>query len=99
MKITLDYDNKKIILEQDCNIGEFMERIEHLLPDWDNWTLQTKREVSLGSPARDVTIPSPQIQPYTPWYEQPGIIWTTPPNDGTITIEGGDMGHTFTGYN
>ena len=41
MKIELDYDNKVITLLDKCDLGEFVSRIEMILPDWKKWELST----------------------------------------------------------
>jgi len=46
MKIQLDYDNKTITLEDDIIVGEFLEKIETLLPNWKEWKMATRKELN-----------------------------------------------------
>jgi len=42
MKLQLDFDNKTITLEADCELKEFIPVIQRILPDWQKWTLKIK---------------------------------------------------------
>jgi len=63
MKIQLDYDSKKITVEQATNLGEFFIKVKVILPDWRDWELQTNTIVSWSSP---IVI---KEYPNRPWWE------------------------------
>lgn len=79
MKIQLDYDLKEIRLEKDINLGEFVEKIQEILPDFKDWKLSTNNIINWTNPIIIDRYPSP-IQPYDggpqtpqPWWEWPQI--------------------------
>jgi len=82
MKIELDYDTKTIKLGSQTELKTFIKTIKRILPDWDNWILDTNTEIKWDSPIIIRDYVQPQIQPYIPpqpWWEQP-IIYM---GDGT----------------
>ncbi|MBS3775803.1 MAG: hypothetical protein KGY70_11490 [Bacteroidales bacterium] len=85
MKIQLDYDNKMLTVENNVNLGELMEKIKQVLPDWKKWTLETKTEVIWNNP---VVV----REPYNPYYFNWPIIWC---DDSTAGVS---IDNTFTGY-
>ncbi len=86
MKIQLDFDNKTITLEADCELKEFIPVIQRILPDWQKWTLRMEIITTWINP-----VPWP-IYPYVP-ITTPGTakpIWddhTTICNSGIVNIE------------
>ena len=79
MKIELDYDNKIIRLENQTKLSIFVEKIQKILPDWKEWTLDTNTTINWNNPV--VINPSPYI-PVKPWWEHP-YIWC---DDGQTTV-------------
>lgn len=65
MKLQLDYDKKEIRLEKNVNLGEFVQKIKHILPDWKEWTIDTNVEIVFNSPTRIIERPYWYWQPYT----------------------------------
>ena len=71
MKIQLDYDNKKISLEDSTKLDVFIETIQKILPDWKDWVLETQTTIYWNNP---VVSPQPWItspQPIQPIYMEP----------------------------
>lgn len=75
MKLQLDYDKKVLTIENNVNMGEFFSKVKKILPDWDDWKLETKNKIVFQ-------YPYVVREPYYPWWEQPHITWTT---QGTST--------------
>lgn len=78
MKIQLDYEHKIITLDQDTNLGEFMDKVQTILPDWKEWKLETHTTISrwqnpvIIEKIEYPTYPSPNTDPL-PWWQQPTI--------------------------
>jgi hypothetical protein len=73
MKIELDYDNKIINLENRTELKKFIKTIQKILPDWQEWMLDTHTTINWTNP---ITIPYVPVEPYPirPWWEQP-YVW------------------------
>jgi len=72
MKMQLDFDNKIVTIEDNVDLGEFVDNIKKMIPDWRNWKLETKTEIVWQ-----------QTYPYypSPWWGTP--TWPTITVDGT----------------
>lgn len=84
MKLKIDFDNKVINVEENTNLGEFVEKIEQVFPDgeWKHFTLSTNVYWTWSNPI--VIDPAPYwTYPY--WYTNP--VYST--TDGS-----GDFVHT-----
>ena len=66
MKLQIDFDNKIIKLESDINLGEFIEKIEKMFPDWKEYKLQNNVKIEWHS--------YPVYPTYPRWYN--GILYT-----------------------
>lgn len=83
MKIQLDTKNKTISIDENVNLGDFLELLEELLPNgkWADFTLIAQTVINWNSnPIIIDRYPQP-AQPY--W--QP---WITYGSDGTGEIQG-----------
>jgi len=71
MKIQLDYDNKTITLEDNVNLGEFVDKVKKILPDFKEWKLNTQTVIDWVNP---ITVPYIPYVPYRayPWWEWAG---------------------------
>ena len=65
MKIQLDYDKKVITLEKNANLGVFVSRIKYILPDWEEWELDTKTDIVWNE---RVVYKESRSQHLRPWY-------------------------------
>jgi len=75
MKIELDYDKKTIKLGTPVDLKTFVKKIKRILPDWDEWTLDTNTEIVWESP---IVIGDHYPPPYIhvePWWRQPQIYF------------------------
>ncbi len=71
MKIQLDYDNKVVTIENDVNLGDFVDRIQELLPEWDKWNLNT--QTIINNWQNPIVID--RYIPNLPWWEHlPTIV-------------------------
>lgn len=87
MKIELDYDNKVIKLENKTELKNFVETIQNILPDWEEWTLDTNTTINWSNPIVIDRTSNPYI-PIQPWWEKP-YVWCGPESDvyyGEYTI-------------
>jgi hypothetical protein len=96
MKIQLDFEEKKLTVEDNVNIGELVEKIKHFLPDWKKWTLETKTQVIWNNPI--------YIDRYwQPWWEISPPYYSTGTarydgNNNTLTLcNDSGVATTFTG--
>lgn len=82
MKIELDYDNKIINLENRTELKKFIKTIQKILPDWEEWTLDTHTTINWSNP---ITIPYVPVDPYPirPWWEKPYIWYGDAPTSGS----------------
>lgn len=72
MKIQLDYDRNIIKLESSLvKLSDFVEKIQSILPDWEEWRLETNTIVNWTNP---IVIDQP-LQPISPWWQQPHITY------------------------
>lgn len=62
MKIQLDYDTNTLTLENSVSLGDFINKIQAILPDWEMWRLNTTLNTVWTSP---VYVGEPR-----PWWEQ-----------------------------
>jgi hypothetical protein len=85
MKIQLDFDNKTITLEADCELKEFIPVIQRILPDWQKWTLKMEVITNWINP-----IVYPPYPPF-PSTDNPIIAWGSGTTEGKV-----DCGHTLT---
>lgn len=78
MKIHLDYDSKLLTLENSVNLGDFINKIQSVLPDWEQWKINTTLNTVWIDPIR-VYYPKP-------WWEQgyQYVKGTTSQEIGTI---------------
>jgi hypothetical protein len=75
MRIQIDTEDKTIRLEADTMLGEFVESIKKLLPDWESYKL-TMGQITYWS--HPIVIDRIPISPYSPPY-----WWTSPITVGT----------------
>ncbi len=75
MKIQLDYDNKTVSIEDNVDLGDFVDKIRKVLPDWREWKLETKTEIVWSNPR-------PIIIDDYPYWQRP-YTWPTITVDGT----------------
>lgn len=50
MKLQLNFDKKILVVENDTNLGDLMKKLKVILPDWKEWTLETKTIINYSSP-------------------------------------------------
>lgn len=72
MKIQLDYDNKKISLEDSTDLGLFIKTIKKILPDWKDWILETQTTIYWNNP--HIIYPEPQPTIVEPWQQEKWIV-------------------------
>lgn len=46
MKIQIDDSKKTITLDNGVNMGEFFKKIKVIVPDWEEWSLETNTVIS-----------------------------------------------------
>ncbi len=72
MKIQLDYDNKTVSIEDNVDLGDFVDKIRKILPDWREWKLETKTEIIWSQPTVI------REHPWRiPWYTEPTWVTTS----------------------
>lgn len=78
MKIQIDFNKKTIKLEQQANLGEFVDKISKLMDDWKDYALECNTTINWSS------YPT-YIYPERRWYSQ---LTHTGTNEytGSITI-------------
>lgn len=69
MKIQLNFDTKVIKVEDNVNLGELIEKLQAMLPEWKTWKLETNVTINWTSPVVIKEKVWPWNQPY----------WTTEP--------------------
>ncbi|MDC7250725.1 MAG: hypothetical protein PQJ49_12480 [Sphaerochaetaceae bacterium] len=74
MKIQLDYDRKVISLQNNVNLKEFVEKIESIIPDWREWTLET---TTIHQNWTNPIIIDTPVNPPIPWWQQPTVMYDT----------------------
>lgn len=62
MKLQLDYDNKIISLDSNANLRELVDRLQQILPDWEDWKINT----SINNWRNPIII---REYPSKPWWE------------------------------
>lgn len=62
MKLQLNFDEKVINLETEIELGKLFDTIQHLLPDWKEWKIQS---IYVHS-----TYPQYPVWYIDPWYTQ-----------------------------
>ena len=85
MKIELDYDSKLIKLENKVELKKFVETIQKILPDWEDWSLDTNTTINWTNPIT-INPPLPYI-PIRPWWEQPLITFCDGTDNSNINYE------------
>lgn len=80
MKLQLDTDLKVIKLESSSNLGEFIEKIQALLPDWKDYKLETNVTINWNSAP---TIIYKDRWPLRPWY---GTVPCVTSSDANTTL-------------
>lgn len=66
MKIQLDTTEKTIKVEEAVNLGELMEVIEKVLPDWKDYKISPTVINHFASP---IIIRERRYDPYYPWWQ------------------------------
>lgn len=77
MKLQINDTAKTIKIEGEVNIGEFIEKISKLIPEWKEYTLLTNTIINNWSTPIMVQgdwVAPPTDQPYRPWHEPPYIV-------------------------
>jgi len=97
MKLQLDYDNKSIRLEQSTNLGDFIEKISTILPDFKDWTLTTTTIQNWGNPWIATPIQSNPIPSYIPTTDSPWWISYQSPDYNPINCNVRDFAEPTTG--
>jgi hypothetical protein len=77
MKIQLDYDSKTITIEDNVNLGEFVKKVEKILPEWKEWKLITKTEIIRSQPDTNYHPWRGIYPPNVPGWDWPHIICDT----------------------
>ena len=67
MKLKIDFDTKKITLEQEVNLSKFIEMVPQLIPNYrdEDWTLEAVQTIVHTTPP---IVVDPWIKP---WWQQP----------------------------
>lgn len=80
MKIQLDFNRKKVTVEDQVDLGELFDQLHYMLPDWKSWKLETKTKIVWNNPI------------YIERYSQPYFTWPTisrlKDDEGNYTIDG-----------
>lgn len=50
MKVLIDTENKILKLEDSVNLGEFIEKIKVMLPNWKEFKIETNTVINWSSP-------------------------------------------------
>lgn len=86
MKIQFDTTSKTIRIEERVNLGEFIEKMEMLLPNeqWKEFKLEVTVLTNWINPII-IEKPIPFTNPYKPfWYQQPYTTHSFEPNTYNI---------------
>lgn len=72
MKIQLNYDSKIVTVEKMVKLVKFIEAIQRILPDWEEWELSTHTEIIWRNTTpivieRDNWVSFPHFHPYQVW--------------------------------
>jgi len=79
MKLRIDFDRKIIALEDNINLGKFIIKIKEIIPDWQNWTLETNVTFTYKAP---ITISQPYTYPYYTVTNLNSIVVDSPKTSG-----------------
>lgn len=63
MKFQIDFDKKTIKVESNVNLGELVEKLQTMIPEWKTWKLETNVTINWSNP---VTIIKEE-KPSWPW--------------------------------
>lgn len=50
MKLQIDFDKKIIKVEDNVNLGELVEKLQAMLPEWKTWKLETNVTINWSNP-------------------------------------------------
>lgn len=69
MKLQIDTELKTVKIEGQVNLKEFTERIKTILPDWEDYKLETNTVIqNWNNPFVVPYVPfAPYTRPYYPW--------------------------------
>jgi hypothetical protein len=82
MRLSIDTIAKTLKLENDINLGEFIEKIQTFLPDWKEYKLITNCTINWYNTPTIV----PDIDPYPlqPYWNYPTTICSSAGNHDTV---------------
>lgn len=70
MKLELDFDNKIVKLTDKINFKELKDLLEKILPNYEEWEIDTNTNINWSSP---IIIKESPYRPQ-PWWDQQPII-------------------------
>jgi len=87
MKLQLDTTNKTIVIEEEVNIGEFVNTLKKILPNdlWKEFKLGVNKIYNWTNPIIIKEYPAYPTYPTYPWYTSGNSAKIL--NDGQYTIE------------